>query len=115
SMIASNRTAWINMMLVDEYGLSPTPPDPVTAAISTFIAFLTAGFVPLLPFLMAIPNPFAASAIATLAVFFLIGAAKSKWSNAHWSLCGLETLAIGAVTAGIAYAAGALLHLVAPL
>jgi VIT1/CCC1 family predicted Fe2+/Mn2+ transporter len=39
-------------------------------------------------------------------VFFGIGAAKSIWSLAPWWRSGLETLAIGGVAAGVAYAVG---------
>jgi VIT1/CCC1 family predicted Fe2+/Mn2+ transporter len=43
-------------------------------------------------------------------VFFAIGAMKSRWSLAHWSASGLETLAIGAAAAAVAYLVGWLLR-----
>ena len=33
--IAQNRESWINIMLVEEYGLSPVDPHPMRAAIAT--------------------------------------------------------------------------------
>lgn len=106
--ISARKSAWIDMMLVEEYGLSPTDPHPMRAALATFIAFLLAGLIPLLPFVLAQDNPLLLSALATGAVFFSIGALKSRWSLAPWWRSGLETLAIGAVAASIAYGVGSL-------
>jgi len=106
--IARDRTRWIDMMLVDEYGLSPVDPRPVRAALLTFVAFLAAGMVPLLPFLIGLPDAFAWSAGLTGAVFFAIGTLKSRWSLASWWRSGLETLAIGGTAASIAYLVGSL-------
>jgi VIT1/CCC1 family predicted Fe2+/Mn2+ transporter len=93
--IAGNREAAVQLMLVDEYGLSPVEPDPMRAAIATFLAFLVAGFIPLLPFIFGIANAFTISATMTCVVFFAIGAAKSIWSLSPWWRSGLETLFIG--------------------
>lgn len=106
--ISRNRDRWIDMMLVDEYGLAPVDPLPLRAAILTFISFLAAGMVPLLPFLLALPGAFAWSIVTTGAVFFAIGTLKSIWSLAPWWRSGLETLAIGGTAATIAYVVGAL-------
>jgi VIT1/CCC1 family predicted Fe2+/Mn2+ transporter len=106
--IASNREAAIRLMLTDEYGLPPVEPDPMRAAIATFLAFLVAGFVPLLPFIFSVPNAFTVSAVVTGVVFFGIGAAKSIWSLAPWWRSGLETLFIGGAAASVAYFVGSL-------
>ena len=106
--IAANKPAWIRMMLVDEYGLSPVDPHPVRAAIATFFAFLAAGMVPLLPFLVGAGPAFNASLALTGVVFFAIGTLKSRWSLDPWWRSGLETLLIGGVAAGIAYFVGSL-------
>jgi vacuolar iron transporter family protein len=107
--IARDRSAWIAMMLVDEYGLSPVDPRPMRAALFTFAAFLVAGMVPLVPFLFAATDAFTWSAAVTAAVFFAIGTLKSLWSLSSWWRSGLETLAIGGTAAAIAYTVGALL------
>lgn len=108
--ISSNRGKWIDMMLTDEYGVSPASPHPLRAAIATFVAFLAAGMVPLLPFLFDLSDAFLAASLATAAVFFGIGAAKSRWSLAPWWWSGTETLAIGGTAAVIAYFVGTLFH-----
>jgi VIT1/CCC1 family predicted Fe2+/Mn2+ transporter len=104
--IAANREAWIAMMLEGEYGLAPVEPDPMRAALVTFGAFLIAGMIPLMPFLLGLPEAFAVSSGLTMACFFAIGAAKSIWSLSPWWRSGLETLAIGGAAAGLAYVVG---------
>ncbi len=106
--IIKNKENWIALMLEGEYGLGGVDPHPMRAAIATFIAFLIAGMVPLLPFIFGVPNAFVVSAWMTMAVFFAIGAFKSIWSLAPWWRSGLETFLIGGVAAGIAYFVGTL-------
>jgi len=108
--IAMNRDKWIEIMLVDEYGLSPTEPHPRRAALATFAAFLAAGLVPLLPFLLGLAAALPVSVAMTAVTFFAIGAVKSHWSLSAWWRSGAETLAIGGAAAGIAYLVGGLFH-----
>ncbi len=106
--VTGNRETWINLMLEGEYGLGGIGPHPLRAALATFFAFLLAGLIPLVPFLMGMERAFVASAWATMAVFFAIGALKSRWSLAPWWRSALETTLIGGVAAGIAYYVGTL-------
>lgn len=108
SAVAADREAHVEIMLVDGHGLSPVEPHPFRAAVATFVAFLAAGLVPLLPFLVGAARAFEVSVVLTGIVFFAIGALKSRWSLSHWWRSGLETLAIGGVAAGIAYVVGSL-------
>lgn len=108
--IAADEKTWIDIMLVDEYGLSPTDPHPMRAALATFFAFLAAGLIPLMPFVFGLPDPFTLSLVATGVVFFAIGAMKSRWSLSRWWWSGAETLAIGGAAAAIAFFVGSLFH-----
>ena len=108
--ITADRENWIDLMLEGEYGLGSVDPHPLKAALATFAAFLVAGMIPLLPFLASVDRAFAVSAWMTMAVFFAIGAFKSRWSLAPWWRSGLETLAIGGAAALIAYLVGSLFH-----
>lgn len=101
-------TLGIDMMLMGEYGLSPDPPAPLPAALATFRAFLLAGLVPLLPFLLALDS--ALQVTATLAIFLVIGAKRSKGSLHPWWRTSLETLATGGTVALIAFSVGRLFH-----
>lgn len=104
--IARDRKTWIDLMLVEEYGLAPADPHPFRAASMTFLAFLVAGLVPLLPYFFSFPDPFRWSTIMTGATFFAVGAAKSRWSLAPWWRSALETTLIGGIAAGVAYVVG---------
>lgn len=106
SEICSNRENWIALMLEGEYGLSAADPEPLRAATATFLAFLVAGMIPLLPFLIGIGEAFTVSVIMTMVVFFMIGAVKSRWALSRWWWSGMETLAIGGGAAAIAFAVG---------
>lgn len=108
--ITANRDNWINLMIEGEYGLGSVDPNPFKAAMATFLAFLVAGMVPLLPFLLSFDRAFHLSIIMTMAVFFIIGALKSRWSLAPWWRSGLETFAIGGAAALMAYFVGSLFH-----
>ncbi len=108
--ITADRENWINLMIEGEYGLGSVDPHPVKAAMATFLAFLVAGMVPLLPFLLALDSAFTVSVCMTMGVFFAIGALKSRWSLTPWWRSGLETFAIGGAAALIAYFVGSLFH-----
>lgn len=107
--ISSNEEAWVEIMLAEEYGVSANLRSPWSSAVSTFHAFLACGTVPLLPFLLGVPNAFALSLFLTAIVFFMIGSVKSRWSLSQWWISGLETLVIGLFAAGSAYLIGYLL------
>lgn len=108
--ITADRDSWIDLMLQGEYGLSGVDPHPMRAALATFMAFLAAGFIPLLPFLLGAERAFELSAVMTMTVFFAIGAFKSRWSLAPWWRSGIETFLIGGLAASIAFAVGTLFH-----
>lgn len=108
--IAANEEASVQLMLEGEYGLAGVDPHPMRAAIATFLAFLVAGMIPLLPFVLGLDGAFRLSAIATAVVFFSIGALKSRWALTPWWRSGFETLLIGGAAASIAYGVGSLFH-----
>ena len=108
--ITSNHDNWVDLMIEGEYGLGSVDPHPLKAAMATFFAFLIAGMIPLLPFLLSVANAFTVSAWMTAGVFFAIGAMKSRWSLAPWWRSGGETLLIGGAAAAIAFWVGSLFH-----
>lgn len=108
--ICKNRETWVDLMIEGEYGLAGVDPHPMKAAIATFVAFLVAGMVPLLPFLFGLSNAFTVSSWMTMGCFFVIGALKSRWSLAPWWRSGGETLVIGGAAAAMAYGVGLMFH-----
>lgn len=83
---------------------------PIRHGIATFMAFVAAGTVPLVPYVVPgnATNRFASSAILSLAVLFAVGAARSRIGSGRWWRNGLEMLGLGAIVGAAAYGAGAL-------
>lgn len=109
-VITADRERWIATMLREEYGLPHVVRSAHLAALSTFSAFLVCGAVPLVPYVLDVPEPFALSSILTGVVFFAIGAGQGRWSLAPWWRTGLETFVSGGIAALLAYAAGWILR-----
>ena len=115
-VITADKKRWIDTMLTDELGLRLSTPNPVCAAIVTFVAFLVVGFVPLFSFVWqlfgALPmeSAYGWSTAFTAIAFFGVGAAKSRFVEEKWYYAGLETLLVGGMAAGLAYGIGALLR-----
>jgi VIT1/CCC1 family predicted Fe2+/Mn2+ transporter len=81
---------------------------PARHGFATFLAFATAGFVPLAPYCVPgfpASRPIAAL-VATFATLFGIGALRSTVTDDPWLASGLEMLGLGMAVAGVAYAAG---------
>jgi VIT1/CCC1 family predicted Fe2+/Mn2+ transporter len=109
-MISANKKQWINMMMSEEYGLPPIDDRPVRAAVVIFVAFVLAGMLPLLPYLVGLSPAFSWSIAIAALTFFGIGTIKSRWSLAPWWRSGFETLLIGGLAAAMAYVVGGLFH-----
>jgi VIT1/CCC1 family predicted Fe2+/Mn2+ transporter len=108
--ITQNRENWISLMMEGEYGLGSIDPHPAKSALTTFLAFLVAGIIPLCPFIIGMEQAFTISAGMTMTTFFMIGAVKSRWSLSPWWRSALETLMIGGAAASIAFFVGTLFH-----
>jgi VIT1/CCC1 family predicted Fe2+/Mn2+ transporter len=87
-------------------------PPSRTAAV-TFVAFVLAGWTPLLPYLLALEPLFPLSVFATALAFFAVGASRTAVTGRGWLWSGTEMLSIGMLAAGVAYTTGALLSGVA--
>ncbi|MCB1478371.1 MAG: VIT1/CCC1 transporter family protein [Rhodobiaceae bacterium] len=105
-LIMANRDHWLDVMMVEEHGLSSMLRSPMKAALSTFAAFIICGAVPLIPFLLPVSNQAGIAAVMTAATFFGVGSLKARWSLIPWWRSGLETLGIGLGAAIAAYAIG---------
>jgi len=88
------------------------PLDPAKHGFATFLAFVIAGTIPLLAYL--VPHlfrtpPFTDAVLLTLVALFGVGAARTLVYPRCWWRSGLEMLAVGTVAAGAAYGVGHLL------
>ena len=92
-------------------GLGVSEPYPGRHSVATFLAFVVAGLVPLLSFVI-VPagNNFAWAVGLTLGTLFVVGAARSFVTPAPWWRNGSEMLAIGSVAAAVSYGIGALVE-----
>ena len=96
---------WIDLMLVEEHGVSPLDVRPLPAALVTFVAFVACGLVPLAPFLAGLPRPLLTSVVATGLVFLVIGGLRGRFSlGSSWKTAA-ETLSIGAIAGLVAWGA----------
>lgn len=115
-IITSDPDRWIETMLREEMGMTTEGPSPARAALVTFIAFLTVGSLPVLPFLFysLFPalgfDPFFASTAITGLAFFAVGALKGQFVGHPWYLSGQETFFAGGAAAFLAYLTGVLLR-----
>ncbi|MBL4757314.1 MAG: VIT1/CCC1 transporter family protein [Rhizobiales bacterium] len=106
TLATSSKEHWLDLMLTEEYGLSNVQRSPIRSAMATFLAFVLAGFVPLIPFIAGLEHAAILATVMTGAVFLLIGSIKSLWSTQHWLWSALETLGIGLGAALMAYLIG---------
>ena len=105
-IVTASEKRWVDTMLAEEYGLALAPRSPIQGAWATFAAFFICGGIPLIPFLFAGEDSLAVATVLVAFVFFVIGSLKSRWSTASWWRSGIETLAIGAAAAAVAYGTG---------
>lgn len=75
----------------------------------TFISFVIAGALPLVPFLAphAAANAFSVSILATAAALFFVGSLRSVVTRKSPLTAGFEMLTVGGIAAAIAYGIGA--------
>lgn len=89
-------------------GLAVLEPFPGRHSIATFAAFVVAGCVPLLSYVVVGPaDPFVTAVVLTLATLFVVGALRSLVTGLRWWWSGLEMLFIGSLAAAVAYGVGA--------
>lgn len=116
AVITSDKKLWVDTMLQEEHGLSTEPVHALTAGWVTFVAFLLAGTLPLLSFLVnwlvpgTVGSPFLVSALVTVASFAGVGAIKGRYVNQSPLISALETTLVGATAALLAYIVGYLLQ-----
>lgn len=115
TLVTKNKKFFSDILLYDRFGTAPgSTAEAIRAAIVTFIAFVVAGLVPLLPYVFVlgsdVSNLFVWASVFTAAALFLIGSLRTSYSDKSWYAGGLEMLLAGGAAAVIAYIIGALLR-----
>jgi vacuolar iron transporter family protein len=88
-------------------GLPEEEARPSRHGMATFIAFVLAGGIPLVPFVVTPAEGLHLSTASTAAALFGVGALRSLVTIDRWWSAGLEVLGLGVVVAAAAYASGA--------
>lgn len=86
--------------------------DALRRSLATFLAFLLAGILPLLPFLVleTAGHEFTISAIAAAIAFFFVGGVRTVVTKRGFFVSGTEMLTIGGIAAMLAYGTGYFVH-----
>lgn len=109
NIITKNPEAWVHLMLHHEFHIVEENIQPVKGAMATFSAFFLIGLVPLMSYLLGSILPlssktmFTMACVGTVLALFLVGLVKSRFTDQAWWRAGLETSAVGAFAAGLAY------------
>ena len=109
SMAASSVLATRSEEAVERLEDADAPQEQaIRHGLATFVAFVLAGGVPLLAYLVpgVRGDRFGIATILTLLTLFAVGAARTAVTRGHWLRNGLEMLTIGALAAAVAYAIG---------
>lgn len=86
-------------------------PFPARHSFATFAAFVVAGVVPLLSYLVSLEGSrFLMAIVFTLITLFGVGAARSAVTAIRWWWSGLEMLFVGSIAAAVAYGIGAFIE-----
>lgn len=115
AVTTANKDVWVETMMRDELDIFVDEREkPLKHALATFLAFIVAGLLPLIPYL--IPNLssrlFLAVGIGGLTLF-MVGALRSFVTAVTWIRGGVEMLLIGSFAGIVAFFVGSLLdHLV---
>jgi VIT1/CCC1 family predicted Fe2+/Mn2+ transporter len=120
-IITSNKQIWVETMMRDELRISPEKRSPWLSGLVMLIAFVLAGSVPLLPYLISLFEPsfrplaLSSSVVMTFAAIFGVGTARSLVTGRRWWIAGIEMTVIGAIASLIAYVIGRVLGILLSL
>ena len=115
-IVTSDKKVWVDMMMREELGLTVEDKTPVMSAFATFSAFITAGFIPLLAFVVALLIPslniqtFPVSVVLTAITLFTKVTIITRVTGLKWWRSGIEMTFVGGIAAVAAYLVGFLLR-----
>jgi VIT1/CCC1 family predicted Fe2+/Mn2+ transporter len=105
--LQANPPAYVDFMMRFELGLEePAPGRAVRSAATIAVSYIVGGFVPLAPYLIShsIADALRLSIIITLFALLLFGGLKGRLLGSPVVRSGLQTMLIGGVAAGVAFA-----------
>lgn len=115
-VIISDKKVWVDTMMLDELNIIEEVKSPVRSGLTTFAAFVAAGFLPLVFYVITFLLPslvidrFAASTVLAAAALFGVGSLRTVVTGKKWWLAGLEMTFVGGLASVAAYVIGYLLR-----
>jgi vacuolar iron transporter family protein len=112
---SKDRERWIRSMMVEELEMLEDTSNPFYNALATLMAFIVAGAVPLLVYVLGLFTPippaagFPTSLILSGFALFALGAAKVLVTQHNPWRSGLEMMLVGGLAAAVAFFVGMLL------
>lgn len=107
--VTAERDAWVRFMMREELGLEePAPRAALWSALRIACAYGGAGLIPLMPYFFRVPvgTALLASCAVTALALVVFGAVKATYTGAAPLRSALQTLSIGGLAAGVAFAIG---------
>jgi VIT1/CCC1 family predicted Fe2+/Mn2+ transporter len=110
--IAADRSRWVDFMMRFELGLDE--PDPRRAPVSAAtiaVSYVVGGIIPLVPYMLLphLNDALSLSVALTLAALAAFGAVKGRLTGVPALRAGVQTVAVGGLAAGAAFALANLL------
>ena len=105
---SKNKEYWADFMMRYELEMSDPSENPVLTALATFLAFVTFGFIPLIPYILFKNNSqtFIYASIATALALVLLGLLRWRVTKESMLRSVGEILIVGGISASIAYIVG---------
>ena len=117
AVIISNKENWADEMMLSEHEMIPEKKSPIAIGLTTFFSFFTLGFIPLAIYVWQFlqsnqskESSILIASVATFIAFIVIGYLKSYVTQTNKWKSIFETVALGAIAAGLVYFTGNILE-----
>jgi VIT1/CCC1 family predicted Fe2+/Mn2+ transporter len=110
--LCADREKWIDFMMRYELGLeAPDPRRARQSALTIAVSYIVGGLIPLSPYILLnnSVNALALSVAVTLVALFVFGYVKGTFTGLNPVRGGLQTLLVGGLAAGVAFAVARLI------
>ncbi|MFH1444470.1 MAG: VIT1/CCC1 transporter family protein [Candidatus Peregrinibacteria bacterium] len=111
--ITADRERWVDAMMHEEHGLVGSEHErPLLKGFMTFCSFAVFGAIPLIPYLLQLPDAFRfeSALVSTTLALILLGITRSVATRERIFKGPLEIVSIGLICAVVAYGVGAALR-----
>lgn len=110
--VSNDKEHFVDLVMIDEFETLPSKKSPFAIGLSTYVAFIFVGFIPLLIYVLdnifgwESENLFVISIVLTGLAFTAVGYLKSRVTHVNKWRSVFETLALGVIAASFAYYIG---------